>query len=215
MRRRRSILALTLLLAPPSAAFAADAYKCTAVDGSVSFQDRPCNASTRQQSLRLPDYAPPPAPDADAVENVPPAEPSLRPAPAADRTPAPSFFLCTRYDGSRYLSDTGVGDRYAVPYGLLGGSGRSLAQSYGGRDGIGVSAPGLRKIPTLAAAKAPFASTYVQVADECHRPVPQEACAYLRDELDRVRGKLRRAFSDTEAQLKQQERELRARQRGC
>lgn len=221
MRRRRPIPALILLLALPGAAFAGNAYKCTAVDGSVSFQDRPCSASVRQQSLRLPEYAPAPPPatkvDTDAAESASPVASSASPpAPAiADRPPPPSFFLCTRYDGSRYLSDNGVGDSYAVPYGLLGGSGRSLAQNYGGRDGIGVSAPGLRKIPTLPAAEAPLATTYVQVEDECHRAAPQEACAWLRDELDRVRGQLRRAFSDTEAQLKQQERDLRSRQRGC
>lgn len=211
--RRPSILALILLLATPGA-FAAEAFKCTAADGAVSFQDRPCQGASRQQRLQLPEYAPsPPAPDA-VVETKPAESPAPR-APAAPREPPPSFFLCTRHDGSRYLSDSGVGDRYAVPYGMLSGSGRGLAQAYGGRDGIGVSAPGLRAIPTIPADQAPFATSYVDVQDECHRAPPQEACAWLRDELDRVRGQLRRAFSDTQAQLEQQERELRARQRGC
>lgn len=214
--RRPSLLALTLLLAAP-AAVAADAFKCTAADGSVSFQDRPCRDASRQQRFQLPQYAPPPpATDEAVVEAAPPEEPQLpAPAPAVPREPPPSFFLCTRYDGSRYLSDSGIGDRYAVPYGMLAGSGRGLAQAYGGRGGIGVSAPGLRAPPTIPADQAPFATNYVQVEDECHRAAPQEACAYLRDELDRLRGELRRAFSDTEAQLKQRERELRARQRGC
>lgn len=209
---------LTLLFAAPLAASAAEAFKCVAADGSIAFQDRPCAGGTRQQRLQLPEYAPPPAPEADAAvaeAKPPPAEPAVRPPPPAPREAPPDFFLCTRYDGSRYSSDSGIGARYAVPYGMLGGSGRGLAQNYGGRDGIGVSAPGLRKIPTLPAAEAPFATGYVEVEDECHRASPQEACAYLRAELDGVSDKLKRAFSDTQAELERQERQLRERLRGC
>lgn len=207
---------LTLLLAAPLAASAAEAFKCTAADGSVAFQDHPCARDARQQRLQLPEYAPPPAPEPDAVvvnAKPTPVEPAVPPPPP--REPPPTFFLCTRYDGSRYSSDSGIGARYAVPYGMLGGSGRGLAQNYGGRDGIGVSAPGLRKIPTLPAAEAPFATGYVEVEDECHRAAPQEACAYLSTELDGVRDKLKRAFSDTQAELERQERQLRERLRGC
>lgn len=210
---------LTLLLAAPLAVSAAEAFKCTAADGSVAFQDHPCARGARQQRVPLPAYALPPAPAdagvADRDATPPPAQTTVPAAPLAPREPPPSFFLCTRYDGSRYASDSGAGARHAVPYGLLGGSGRSLARSYGGRDGIGVSAPGLRGIPILPAAEAPFASSYVEVEDECHRASPQEACAYLRGELDGMRDKLGRAFSDTQAQLEQQERELRGRLRGC
>lgn len=210
---------LTLLLVAPFAASAAPAFKCTAADGSVGFQDRPCERGARQQRLQLPEYAPAaPAADSAAAEDVPaaaPADAAAAAPPPVPRAPSPSFFLCTRYDGSRYSSESGVGDRYAVPYGMLAGSGRSLAQNYGGRDGIGVSAPGLRKIPTLPAAEAPFATGYVEVEDECHRAAPQEACAYLRAELDGVRDKLKRAFSDTQADLQRQERQLHERLRGC
>jgi hypothetical protein len=208
---------LTLLLAAPFAVSAAPAFKCTAADGSVAFQDRPCERGARQQRLQLPEYAPPAlTADGAAAEDAPaPAPADVTSSPPVPREPPPSFFLCTRYDGSRYSSDSGVGDRYAVPYGMLGGSGRSLAQNYGGRDGIGVSAPGLREIPTLPAAEAPLASAYVEVEDECHRASPQEACSYLRAELDGVRDKLKRAFSDTQAGLQRQERQLRERLRGC
>lgn len=209
---------LTLLLAAPLTVSAAPAFKCTATDGSVAFQDRPCARGTHQQRLSLPEYATPPAAaDAQAADRdaTTPPETAASAATPAAREPPPSFFLCTRYDGSRYSSDNGVGDRYAVPYGLLGGSGRGLARNYGGRDGIGVSAPGLRKIPTLPTAEAPLASSYVQVEDECHRASPQEACTYLREELDGVRDKLKRAFSDTQADLQRRERQLRERLRGC
>lgn len=218
MRRHPSLI-LALLVGVPFAASAAEAFKCTAADGAVSFQDRPCGGGARQQRLQLPEYTPPPPRTAEAIAgevSLPPAGTSSPPpAPPVPHEPPPSFFLCTRYDGSRYLSDSGVGDRYAVPYGLLGGSGRGLAQSYGGRNGIGVSAPGLRAIPTLPATEAPFAAVYVEVQDACHRAAPQEACAYLREELDGVRDALTRAFSDTQPTLERQERQLRERLRGC
>lgn len=211
--RRHSILALILLLATPAAS-ATEAFKCTAADGSISFQDRPCGDSTRERQFRLPEYAPPPAAmdDASIDATPPPAENPVPSASAAPREPPPSFFLCTRYDGSRYLNDTGIGSSRWVPLDLIH-SNRDLASAYGGPNGIGVSAPGLGEPPHVASAFGGI--SYVRWDDQCHHAAPQEACAWLRDELDRVRGQLRRAFSDTEAQLKQQERELRERRRGC
>ncbi|GAA0724973.1 hypothetical protein GCM10009105_38060 [Dokdonella soli] len=160
----------------------------------------------------LPVNATIPKQNADAS---PAEEPVVSSAPQAPLVSPPSFFLCTRYDGSRYLSDDGIGSRSAVPYGMLGGSGQSLAQAYGGPNGIGVSAPGLRTIPDIPAAQAPLAGAYVWVDDECHHADPQEACAYLRSRIDDVEHKLKRAFSDTEAQLKDERTALRERMRGC
>lgn len=200
-------------------AIAADAYRCTAADGSVAFQDHACAPSEKERRLQLPQYAAPvPAPDdADsAPEAAPSSPPSVASAtPVPSRTPPPDFFLCVRYDGSRYLSETGIGSSSAVPYGMLGDSGRGLAQAYGGRNGIGVSAPGLRTIPNVPASQAPIAGAYVWIDDQCHHAGPDEACAYLGKELDRVQDTLKRAFSDTEPQLKQQADTLRARMRGC
>ncbi len=209
--RHRLPTALGFLLLPCLAP-AADAFKCTAADGSVSFQDHPCRAATRQEALRLPGYAPPPP---VATTAPPEAGPALAPPPAAPAAapavPPPSFFLCTRFDGSRYASDIGIGGTSWVPYEAVMPN-RGLASVYG-PGGVGVSAPGLGEPPH---ATSPLAgTTYVQVDDECRRAAPQEACRWLRRELDDVRGKLRRAFSDTEADLKQRERELGERLRGC
>lgn len=205
-----------LLLAMPLGVAAAQAYKCTAADGAISFQDRPCAAQARQQRLQLPDDPPLPSVAAPAVAAAPPPmQPIPSVVPVTPREPPPDVFLCVRYDGSRYLSDSGVGDRYAVPHGVLGDAGRGLARSDGGRDGIGVSAPGLRPIPTLPAAEAPFAAAYVQVQDACHRAAPQEACAYMRQQLGDVSDKLQRAFSDTRADLERQQQVWRERMRGC
>lgn len=144
-------------------------------------------------------------------------DPNVGAAPivVAPAIPAPDFYLCTRYDGSRYRSDDGRGGGSAVPLGMLGVPDRGLAQAYGGRDGIGVSAPGLRPIPQIPAAQAPLANGYVWIDDACHHASATEACAYLRGELDSVQDKLKRAFSDTEPQLKRQQAALRERMRGC
>lgn len=218
MQGMRGILCL-VLLATGACAEAANVYRCTARDGSVGFQDRPCADDQAQQKLALPDDPPPPAQtDAAtgplAVDDAPIIAPPTTVAPPVADAP-PDFFLCTRYDGSRYLSEAGVGSRSAVPYGMLAGSGRSLADAYGGNDGIGVSAPGLRPIPSIPAAQMPLASAYVWVDDECHHAAPREACAYLRDQSDEVARKLKRAFSDTAPQLKQEQVDLRERLRGC
>lgn len=214
----RCALLLLLLLAAASAK-ATTVFKCTAADGTVGFQDHPCDAHVRQQRLQLQDAAPASAAPAEAsaaaTSATAPVAAPVATAPPPPRPPAPDAYLCTRYDGSRYLSEDGVGVRRAVPYAMLGGSGMSLAEAYGGRDGIGVSAPGLRRAPDLPATQNPLAGAYVWVDDQCLRVAPQEACAYLHGELDRVEGQLRRAFSDTEAQLRQEAQTLRERLRGC
>lgn len=210
-------LAGLLIFAAHEPAVAVDVYRCANAHG-VSFQDKPCTAAQQQSIVHLAD-TPVPAPDlpiAPADADAPAAAPASIPATgAAPRAPAPDFFLCTRYDGSRYLSDDGIGSRQAVPFGMLGGSGQSLAEAYGGRNGIGVSAPGLRQIPTLPADQSPLAGAYVWVEDQCRHADPPEACAYLRGQFDDVAQRLKRAFSDTEAQLKQEQSSLRERLRGC
>jgi hypothetical protein len=213
---RRALL--LLLLAASAPAGAADVYKCIGADGAVGFQDHPCAATARQQRLTLPDVPPPTQTAPAAPPPEPPPEPPAAPPASAPTTPSPApaeTYLCTRYDGTRYLSDDGIGARHAVPYAMLGGAGMSLAEAYGGSNGIGVSAPGLRPVPTLPAAQNPIAGAYVWVEDACRRIRPEDACAYLRGELDEVERKLRRAFSDTEAQLRDQAQALRERMRGC
>ena len=113
------------------------------------------------------------------------------------------------------MSDTGEGGSALVPLGVLGVPGRSLADAYGGSNGIGVSAPGLRTIPRVPAGSTPFGGMSTWVYDECHLASPPEACAYLRSALDDVAYKLRRAFSDTQAQLKAEQAQLRQRMSGC
>jgi hypothetical protein len=190
-----------------AASHAASAYKCTRADGSVSFQDQPCTGATKQQRLSLPNdpYVAP----ADADEqNAEPDAPAATNAPArvaapAPRTPPPSFFLCSRYDGTRYISQTGKGGGAAVPFGVF-----EDAQAFGpARPGPGG--------PQVSRAAAATAGTYVWVDDRCHRAGPREACAYLQSQLDDVLARIRSVSMDAEAPLKQQADDLRERMRGC
>lgn len=207
-----------ILLILPSLAFAAEAFRCTARDGSVSFQDRPCSGSLQQEQLKLQGYAPPQVDElpADTVptptRRAKAAEaPAARTQAAAAAEPPPSFFLCTRFDGSEYASDIGIGGTAWVPYGAVAPN-RSLARTYG-PGGAGVSAPGVSE-PTQVAASG--ASThYVQVDDECRRLQPLQACQWLRRELERAQTRLKESFSDTRAEREREVIQLNERLRGC
>ena len=213
---------LLIALAGSHALHATTVYKCVDAKGALAFQDHPCASSTRQSTMRLPDVPPPPPPppadepaDADTDSAPPPAIAQAPAEPTVPAIPPPDFYLCTRYDGTRYMSDTGEGGSALVPLGVLGVPGRSLADAYGGSNGIGVSAPGLRTPPRVPAGSTPFGGMSTWVYDECHLASPPEACAYLRSSLDDVTSKLRRAFSDTQAQLKAQQAQIQERLRGC
>jgi hypothetical protein len=214
----RTLCALAFLLALTStgALHATTVYKCTDAKGAVSFQDRPCVANARQQTVTMPDPPPPPPPPA-APPAVPREEPlaQIEPQEPVPTTPPPQFYLCTRYDGTRYISDTGEGGSALVPLGVLGVPGRSLSDAYSPQNSIGVSAPGLRQIPHVPARGVPFGGMSTWVDDECHDASPQEACTYLRNALKDVRYKLTKAFSDTTPELKRQEADILERMRGC
>jgi hypothetical protein len=199
---------------------AATVYKCVGAKGAIAFQDHPCTSSARQTTLHLPDEAPapPPAPAIEEPQFETEAEAPIAQAPVAPQppaNPAPDFYLCTRYDGTRYMSDTGEGGSALVPLGVLGVPGRSLADAYSPQNSIGVSAPGLRQIPRVPAGSVPFGGMSTWIYDECHQAAPREACTYLRQSLDDVRYKLTKAFSDTTPELKRQETDILARMRGC
>ncbi len=219
MRCTTILVAGLLVLVAGGRAHVASVYRCIGTDGSVSFQDQTCRSGQAPHVVHLPDAAtgsPATASVATPADDAAsPSDAVAVPTAVSPRTPPPDFFLCTRHDGSLYASDDGRGGRSAVPLGMLGVPERSLAQAYGGRNGIGVAAPGLRPIPEIPAAQVPLAGGYVWIDDACHHATAQEAYAYLRGELDGVEDQLKRAFSDTEAQLKQQQAALRERMRGC
>jgi len=211
---RPAPILLAALLAAPIAS-ATDVFRCTDANGTT-YQDTPCAPGVAQTITHYADTPPPaPAPASPPADETVPATLDPAPAPSAPQVPAPAFYLCTATDGSRYISEDGVGRRSSVPVAMVSANRQTLAQAYGGPNGIGVSAPELQNRPTIPAGKDPLGASYVWVVDECHRAAADEACAYLRSELDKVTGKLRRAFSDTEAQLKREQALLRERMGGC
>jgi len=215
MARMRITLALIVLVAAAPAE-AVTVYKCVDAKGAVSFQDRPCAANTRQQTIAMPDPPPPPpAPVAPPAQEPVAADADVEPPQPLPAHPPPQFYLCTRYDGTRYISDTGEGGSALVPLGVLGVPGRSLSDAYSPQNSIGVSAPGLRQIPHVPMRNAPFGGMSTWVDDDCHDAAPREACDYLRNALNDVRYKLTKAFSDTTPELKRQEADILERMRGC
>jgi len=218
MRYPRIVLFLTTLAAF-STLHAATAYKCIDAKGAIAFQDHPCASGTRQTKMRLPDAAPvspvPPSDASDASVAPAPADAQIPSPTMLPAIPPPNFYLCTRYDGSRYISDTGEGGSALVPLGVLGVPGRTLSDAYSPQNSIGVSAPGLRQIPHVPARSVPFGGMSTWIDDECYAASPREACTYLKQSLDDVRYKLRKAFSDTTPELKRQEADILERMRGC
>jgi|GEM_PF-1130182 len=207
---------LALLIAGSVAA--AEVYRCDGSGGPV-FQDAPCAPSQKQTRMRLAP-APPPPDAADDADDTPasdttPQQAPARSAPAAPRQPPPSFFLCSANDGSQYVNSTGQGRVSWVPYSMVDNHNTSLAEAYGGPNGLASHPSGAANIPHRPAGGGAGTGAYVEVVDPCHHAGPREACAYLRGQLDELAGKIRRAFSDTEAQLKQERARVAEQLRGC
>ncbi|MEO8672005.1 MAG: DUF4124 domain-containing protein [Tahibacter sp.] len=208
----------------PSSEFAlADTgYKCVDAQGQIAFQDRPCRADQNASSFHY-ESTPPQVVTAspDASPDATPAplttQPILAPAAESPRAAIPDLFICSRGDGGEpYYSDSGATVPYIVPLGVLGYPARSLGEVYGGRDGIGVSAPEYAHPPILPpGAASAIAGASVWVRDDC-RPLPaRETCRVRNRQLDEVRSKLHRAFKDQRAILEPRERALAQQVAGC
>lgn len=212
---RRIVLLALLPGACASFAQAVDVLRCVAADGSVIYQDRPCAAGQAGERLRLPDDPAPPAPaPADAPVPALQAEPAATSEPIVVEEAGPRFQLCTRADGSQYISDDGWIGGTGVPYGMVGGSGMGLAQVYGAL-GAGVSAPGLRTAPRIPAGNHPHAGAMIWIDDQCHEAAPREACTWLARRHRDVARRLEHAFSDQAPQLEHEQAALRERMHGC
>ncbi len=210
---RLCALALFLLISMPAAA--GTAYKCSAADGRVVYQDKPCASNQRQETVQLDDSQPltslPPSqpPAAEATTAPPPTAPP----PAQPAEPMPVLYSCIRAtDSETYLTEQGNPQPYQVPYGVLGASSLPLSKVYGAPNGAGASAPELNRNPIKAAFSA---NTYVWVQDRCHALTYQETCRALRDEFDDNATKLRRAFKSDQPPLEQREKQLLAQLRNC
>ncbi|MEO6968358.1 MAG: DUF4124 domain-containing protein [Rhodanobacteraceae bacterium] len=195
----------------PGAAGAVQVYRCTSASGAVGYQDKPCAAPQKQATMQLPDtpiIAPAPLTATPAKATDAPPSPA-----AALPPPLPVMYACNRYDGERhYLSDT-LPQPYYVPLGALGYPGQSLDRAYGGRDRLGLSAPGEARPPKLGGPL--ISNAYVQVQDDCQPALRAQVCAELRHRYDANHEKLRMAFRSDQPPLEQLERELRAQLSGC
>jgi len=196
-----------LMLLIPVPAMAGAAYKCTATNGAVVYQDAPCAKGQRQEVLDLPQDlgpAPPPASTSDTSTQAPATPPAPRPStPAA---PLPAMFVCLKAtDGKSYISENGDPQPYLVPFGILGAAPRPLSQVYGPGGGGGASAPELnrgRTNPNLVG------NNFVWVQDPCRPLSFSETCNALRDAYDDVEQKLRRAFKSDQPPLEKREAQL-------
>jgi hypothetical protein len=210
-------IAIAFLLHALSA-LATEVYKCATPQGDIAFQDHPCPAGTTQTQQWLPDAAPPPvqpvaeAPTPTAVDtNQPPAPAIAAPPP----TPLPPLWICHKAeDGSTYFSRNGSPPVRYVPLGVLGYPGQSLAQAYG-PGGIGVSAPGMRKVPIDHSPDAAIGAGYTPLQDSCAPASREQTCGWLRQQYDEVTHKLRNAFKDERAILQPQADEMHSQLDGC
>lgn len=200
---------------------AVDIVRCTTRDGEVRYQDRPCAQGEAVQVIRLVDDMParePPtvapvddAPAAAESEEVPASRFADLPAPGESM---PAAWLCQRDDGSRYLSESGIGERRAVPLAMLGVPSRGLADAYG-RGGAGVSAPEVSRPGIDRSPGSALGSAYTWVEDPCLPAGGAEVCRFLDAEIQAAERRLRYAFSDTAASVRADIERLRARAAPC
>ena len=189
-------------------------YECVGADGPKVYQDTPCRAGQRQQTLQVPDVPsirpsaalPAPAPPASAPE-PPPAEP----APSA---PLPVMYACTRAtDGKTYLSANGNPEPYLAPYGVLGAGQLPLSEVYGpDRGAAGNSAPESNRGRVT---RGMVADNYVWVQDQCRQLDPGETCQALERARQENAHELRNAFQSQRAPLEKRDAELRAQLASC
>lgn len=209
-RRPLLMLVATLLSVPVAAE---TAYKCTAANGRVSYQDAPCPARAKQQAITLaaPGPAAPPPPDTAAPAPPPVAVtmPTTAPPSAA---PLPMLYRCQKAtDGSLYTSANGQPAPYAVPFGVLGAASQPLGSVYG-LGGAVASAPELNRgkvTPGLVA------NNYVWVRDACRPLDARETCEALQQQYDENEHKLQQAFQSEQAPFVKREAELEAQLANC
>jgi hypothetical protein len=203
-------------------AFAVSVYECTTRDGDMRFQDFPCAAgevSRQRQLVDDRDESPPPDPapsDAIATRETDSAtDCESQEVPHVELHEPAHGFLCQREeDGTRYLSDDGIGLRRAVPLAMLSYPSRGLAQAYG-KDGIGISAPEVNPFPRTRSSHEAIGTTYVWVDDRCVVIDGWRRCQELEKLLKDAERRLSRAFSDKTALIQTEIEQLRARGSDC
>jgi hypothetical protein len=195
----------------------AQVYRCTAANGSVSYQDRACASGQKQKILDVPSRAPPgyvpPAPATVATPETPAsASPSQGYVPSAPLPPLPEMYTCVgAVNGNQYLTHSPP-PPYLAPLGVLGYPPQSLSQAYGAPGGAGMSAPELSK-PRIGGPR--IATGMTEVQDYCLPATHAQVCGYVQREYDANHRKLRMAMPHEQPPLEQREQQLSAQLKNC
>jgi len=193
----------------------AQVYRCTAANGSVSYQDRACAAGQKQTVLDVPSHAPagyvPPAaataPEVAASSASPPPV-YVPPAPS----PLPAMYDCVgAVNGKQYLTQSPP-PPYLAPLGVMGYPPQSLSHAYGTPGGAGMSAPELSK-PRIGGPR--IAAGMTEVQDYCLPATQAQVCGYVQREYDDNHRRLRMAMPHEQPSYEQREQQLQDQLRNC
>ncbi len=178
------LLAASSAIAPARAAGEVTIYRCVAAGNKVSLQDHPCPKDAHQdvrEMIRPQDPPPRPQPIAKIVPVRAPAQVEVRIVHVRDPQP---LYECHSFDGSTYLSRTGVPVQRSVPLWVLG------YRMSGGSDRFAdAGRPAPSPMPQRAGQPPDgrFANTPgAWVEDRCVRLPQAEVCQRLRDRDDEL-----------------------------
>jgi len=194
----------------------AQVYRCTAANGSVSYQDHVCAPAQKQEIIDVPSRAPPGyVPPVPATVATPAAGASVSP-PVADRAPAPPplpvMYTCVgAVNGNQYLTHSPP-PPYLAPLGVMGYPPQSLSQAYGAPGGAGMSAPELAK-PRIGGPR--IATGMTEVQDYCLPATQAQVCGYVQRDYDDNHRKLRMAMPHEQPPLERREQQLQDQLRNC
>ena len=155
-------------------------YRCVAAGNKVSLQDHPCPKDAHQdvrEMIRPQDPPSRPQPIAKAVPVRAPAQVEVRIVHVHDPQP---LYECHSFDGSTYLSQTGVPEQHFVPLWVLG---RDPYSMDAGIAHVGSPAPVAPSGSTSGPIVYPPGSW---VQDRCDRLPQAEVCQRLRDREDNL-----------------------------
>ena len=211
----KAVLAIVIIACTVWCADArAQVYRCTAANGSVSFQDHACARGQKQMVIDVPSHAPPgyvPPPAAVAPDVATSASPPpvyVPPAPS----PLPAMYECVgAVNGKQYLTQSPP-PPYLAPVGVMGYPPQSLSRAYGAPGGAGMSAPELSK---LRIGGPRIASGMTEVQDTCLPATQAQVCGYVQREYDDNHRKLRMAMPHEQPPLEEREQQLQDQLRNC
>lgn len=205
----------TLLFACIPFAVRAQVYRCTARDGSIAYQDRPCARGEQQKVVDVSSRPPPghvPPPVASMAPPIASAPAVMSPA-YVPPPPLPDLYACVgAVNGKHYLTRNPP-PPYLAPLGVMGYPPQTLSQAYGAPGGAGMSAP--EGAPKPRVGGPPIAAGMTEVQDACAPASHAEVCGFVQREYDENHRKLRMAMPHEQPPFEQRERELQDQLRNC